>query len=320
VRRARDWPARGAEYGPAPPGSDSDLILGPAEHISESRATFDFDGVEQPGEQALSVAERASFEADFRRECARLATWAAEHEWQPASVPRLSILVSAEFRISRSLIPAWHGYRGRMEFPAWRVRVREAAILHELTHVFFPNGNRLLAEGLAVDLQASIGGNPAFPNFGAPLHALARQRLRAMVGPLRDGTMLDAIDLSRLDAIPTPRPLELAVGKAFYGEEPRGQAHLYPLAGSFVRFLIDRHGMPRLRALYARTPLLPRRQDSGSPARWRDVYGRSLGELEHEWKSFIAGEGSERVDEAFHRAGAQRETEFMRTVGNSSRE
>ncbi len=33
----------------------------------------------------------------------------------------------------------------------------------------------LLAEGLAVYLQAEIGRNPAFPNFGWPLHALARE-------------------------------------------------------------------------------------------------------------------------------------------------
>ncbi len=41
-----------------------------------------------------------------------------------------------------------------MEFPAWRVNAGKAAILHELAHVFFPNGNRFLAEGLAVYLQA----------------------------------------------------------------------------------------------------------------------------------------------------------------------
>jgi hypothetical protein len=33
-----------------------------------------------------------------------------------------------------------------MEFPAWRVMAGEAAIMHELVHVYFPNGNRLLAE------------------------------------------------------------------------------------------------------------------------------------------------------------------------------
>ena len=58
-----------------------------------------------------------------------------------------------------------------MEFPAWRVLARKAAILHELVHVFFPSGNRFLAEGLAVHLQAEIGGNPVTRSSGRRLRA-----------------------------------------------------------------------------------------------------------------------------------------------------
>jgi hypothetical protein len=91
-------------------------------------------------------------------------------------VPELRVVVSDQYQISKSLVPAWSGRAGQMEFPSRRVIAREAAIAHELIHVFFPNGNRFLAEGLAVYVQTAIGGNPAFPNFGKPLHELVREQ------------------------------------------------------------------------------------------------------------------------------------------------
>ena len=51
-----------------------------------------------------------------------------------------------QYEYSESLIPLWRGELGRMNFPAFRVAVREASILHELVHVTFPNANRMLAE------------------------------------------------------------------------------------------------------------------------------------------------------------------------------
>jgi hypothetical protein len=180
-----------------------------------------------------------------------------------------------------------------MEFPAWRVVARKAAIAHELVHIFFPNGNRFLAEGLAVYLQAEIGGNPAFPNFGRPLHELARELLQDMVPEiaLGDPRSLDNIHLAELDEIATPGPLELRVGRDFYGEEARGQAHIYPIAGSFVQLLIDSRGLEKFRTLYLRTPLVTVEQNAGSPDRWADVYNLSLAALADEWKSMIVEHG-----------------------------
>lgn len=237
----------------------------------------------------LTEANRRDFEADFARDLARLATWAAEHDWAPLVVPRLRVVVSQRYRISKSLVPAWYGRAGHMEFPAWRVAARKAAIAHELVHVFFPNANRFLAEGLAVYLQSEIGGNPAFPNFGRPLHELARANVLAMAPGFAQGgpRSLDNIVLGQLDAIATPSPLELQVGTDFYGEEPRGQARIYPLAGSIVQFLIETRGMTAFRTLYSRTPLVPLRRNAGSPDRWSEAYGRSLADIEHEWKSLI---------------------------------
>jgi hypothetical protein len=180
-----------------------------------------------------------------------------------------------------------------MEFPARRVVTRKAAIAHELVHVFFPNGNRLLAEGLALYLQAKIGGNPAFPNFGRPLHELARHRLREAVPEFTHGDpkSLDKIQLAELDKIATPGPLALKVGQDLYGEEPRGQGRIYPMVGSFVEFLVETRGMERFRALFMQTPLVPLERNGGSPGRWNDVYGHSLADLELEWKALMVSGG-----------------------------
>ena len=259
-------------------------------------ALFEFEsGIE-------GQAEQDCFKEDFARELEGLEQWSMEHDWLSfkRAVPNLTVVVSERFNISKSLVPAWNGCAGHMEFPARRVLARKAAVLHELVHVFFPSGNRFLAEGLAVHLQAEIGGNPAFPNFGRPLHAFAGERMRDMAGQLvTDGAaglkaapgeeIFAAIRLGELDAIATPSPLTLQVGEHFYGEEPHGQACIYPIVGSFVQFLIETRGDERFRRLYLETPLMPRRQDAGPPHRWAGVYGVSLADLEQEWKSLIAG-------------------------------
>jgi len=236
-------------------------------------------------ETGITAAQRHQFNIDFHRDLARLQTWAAKWHWPCPDVPEFRVVVSDRFKISKSLVPAWSGDAGRMEFPAWRVAARKAAIAHELVHVLFPNGNRLLAEGLAVHLQAELGGNPAFPNFGRPLHQLARERLHAMAG-------LGHRCLADLDSIATPAPLTLKVGDDFYGEEPRGQTHIYPIAGSFVRFLIETHGLDAFRDLYSRTPLISLQHNAGAPERWTGAYGMPLADLEMQWMSVIVRDDS----------------------------
>jgi hypothetical protein len=102
-----------------------------------------------------------------------------------------------------------------------------------------------------------------------------------------DPTSLKSLHLAELDRIATPNPLALRLGLDAYGEEPRGQGRLYPIAGSFVQFLIDNHGLGKFRDLYARTPLVPSQLNGGTPSRWCDVYGRPLDTFEAEWKSLI---------------------------------
>ena len=260
-----------------------------AQEADPAELTFQC-GIERP--------QQDLFESALARELARLQSWATEHGWPilKESPAKLEVVVSEQFAISKSLVPAWHGQAGRMEFPAWRVKAGKAAIMHELTHVLFPNGNRLLAEGLAVYLQALIGSNPAFPNFNAPLHPLARERMCEMVGTRAGARLKSAstpaifagVELTELDRIATPAPLTLRVGAKLYGEEPHGQTCIYPLTGSFVQFLIETKGMDAFRALYLQTPLIPLRQEAGLPKRWLDIYGASLADLDRDWKVLIA--------------------------------
>ena len=163
--------------------------------------------------------------------------------------------------------------------------------MHELVHILLPNANRFLAEALAIYLQAAIGGNPAFPNFGRPLHGAAREVLRKLVPEFGAGlsSHLDMVRLASLDAIATPAPLTLRVGDDFYGEDQRGQVRIYPLVGSFARHLVEVHGLERFHTVYSQTPLVPFEQSTGAAGRWRGVYGRSLAELEREWKLMIGG-------------------------------
>jgi hypothetical protein len=254
---------------------------------------FEFECA-RDGAAALTEAQQVEFKDDVCREIIHLQEWAADLDWIEFPVPELKIIVSDRYSISKSLVPAWSGRRGNMEFPVWRVASRKAAIMHELIHVFFPNGNRFLAEGLAVHLQDSIGGNPAFPNFGKPLHGNVCRRLLEMPprNSSEDPLGLGQIHLAELDLIPTPNPLTLRVGAEIYGEDKRGQAFVYPIAGSFVQFLLETRGIERFRSLYTQTQLLPLVLNAGSLDRWSDVYRMTLANLENEWKSMIVSEFS----------------------------
>jgi len=283
--------ARGHVAGssPGPPGAEGVIV--PAEQESWGcGATFSFDDSVE-GRVGLSDDKKTKFQADFFLELAGVENWAAKQGWLPMLLPDLRIFVGGQFRISKSLVPAWFGHRGLMEFPTWRVLAGKAAITHELVHVYFPNANRLLAEGLAVYVQDKIGRNAAFPNFGRPLHGLVREQLRDMVPEFRPGEprSLKCVHLVELERIATPGPLTLKIGPDFYDEGPQGQARLYPIAGSFVQFLIETRGTEKFHTLYARTPLVAMACDAGAPGRWMDVYGISFADLEWEWKAMIMG-------------------------------
>jgi hypothetical protein len=253
------------------------------------RVAFDFD---DPDENPLdlSPAQRTHFKAAFQRDLTSITAWSDDARWMVDAAPDLHVVVAKNFKTSRALLPAWEGRRGRMEFPTWRVATGRAAITHELVHVYYPNGNRFLAEGLAIYVQALIGGNPAFPNFGRPLHAQAFDVTCEIVPAFARGNMSALADLrlADLERIATPNPLALQVGDTFYGADPRGHARLYPIAGSFVQFLIETRGLEQFRELYTRTPLIPAQQNPGNIGRWSDIFGCPFDDFELEWNSMIA--------------------------------
>ena len=133
----------------------------------------------------------------------------------------IRINVSSSYRISRSLVPGYFGKRGFMEMPLRGVRDNTGPLLHEIVHIYAPNNNRFLAEGLAVYLHTKLGGNPAFPNFGEDLR-------RSAVRSLSEVKSLEA-----LNSVRTPRPLSSIMD----------EKTAYVLAGSFVGFLIERYGL-----------------------------------------------------------------------------
>ncbi len=245
----------------------------------------------------LSAEQQEGFKTAFCTEVKKVADWFEGKGWltHPPKAPPpigtvagnrlfnladadVQVYVSNDYKLSRCLVPAALGRRGHMEFPLYRVVSNEAAIAHEITHLYFPNGNRMLAEGFAVHMQQEIGSNPAYPNFKYDLdqavHALVRQ----------SGIRLDDVDLAALDQMSTPDELILKIGAAWYADNVT-----YLLAGSFVKFLIEKHsgGLPKFRELYDLTPLKALDRNAGAADRWKSVYGAPLATLEAEWKQHL---------------------------------
>jgi hypothetical protein len=216
--------------------------------FSEAALRCRWEGVELAADGAtLSEAEGyCRYAAREREKVDRFwgSTWSAP----------IRIHVSESYRISKALLPAHFGNRGFIEMPLARARDSTAAFLHEMVHVYAPNRNRFLAEGLAVYLHSKLAGNPASPNFGEHLGRLAR-------------ALLSSVDsLGPLSEVQTPRPLSSVMeGKA-----------AYIVAGSFVGFLIEICGMQRFRGLY----------ETGDYER---SMGRPLQALEDEWRSSLPG-------------------------------
>jgi hypothetical protein len=161
----------------------------------------------------------------------------------------IRIHVSSAYRICRALVPGHLGNRGFLEMPLRRVRDNTGGLLHEIVHIYAPNSNRFLAEGLAVYLHTKLASNPAFRNFGEDLRRLA---VRGLSG-------VESLDA--LNSVRTPRPLGTVM------EEKTA----YILAGSFVGFLIKRYGLAPFHSMY----------ETGN---YEKVYEKSLRTLEEEWR------------------------------------
>lgn len=210
------------------------------------RGSFSCEGIEVASDE-LSPAEAEAYCRYAVREREKV-----ERFWGPTWTAPIRIHVSSAYRISRALVPGHLGNRGFLEMPLRRARENTGGLLHEVVHIYAPNNNRFLAEGLAVYLHATLAGNPAFPNFGEDLRRLAAPAGSAMKS-------LDALNRVR-----TPRPLGTVVD----------ERTAYVLAGSFVEFLVERYGLALFRRVYET-------EDYGA------VYGKSLGALEGEWRARV---------------------------------
>jgi hypothetical protein len=270
-------------------------------------ASFNFAGRTGPHSYpCLSPSQQLKFQDDFSQQFAAVQAELSgckdrdNIEWLPAEAalpPRLTsgpyrprsdfhIFVSETYPRSKALVPAWLGQRGWIEFPAHRVVAGEASIAHEIVHVLFPNGNRMLAEGLAVYLQDKLFPNiPVYPNFGDRLETVVADFLRASFRSEAPQALWQ-MNLDALERISTPDKLALRIGrdtvigtKPGDPEPPAAEVRaLYAVAGSLVELLLenliadDLLTESNFGTLYKSTPLRPLERDSGHPERWRDCY------------------------------------------------
>jgi len=202
--------------------------------------------------------DRDQLARDLRTAVDKVCNW-----WGPTFSGRLIVDVLEQDRPSMALIPAWRGKLGHMFFSAETVRRGNAATVHEIAHIFAPNANRFLAEGLAVHAHDRLRGPPAFPNFGRDLMGEARRHA-------------EWADIAALERLPTPTMLLR-----------KEQRAAYVVSGSFVRYIIDRFDIEKFRKLYAMTPLVPGQRNAGDPARWLEVYGLPLDRLAQDWHSHL---------------------------------
>lgn len=140
---------------------------------------------------------------------------------------------------------------------------------HEVVHLFtsaWGTPVALINEGMAVAFQVDPGRDLTPRWSGTPLHDLARQ--------FRQQGRLVA--LAQLTETASWRSQDSNVA--------------YPESGSFVRWLIDAHGLDRVRALYARAAG-SNESAEGVRASFAAVYGLSLDELERAWLGFLGGSG-----------------------------
>jgi len=151
-----------------------------------------------------------------------------------------------------------NAYRGVVTLPLWHVQNKKAVVVHEVTHIVAKHrNNRFFSEGLAVYFQQRFGEDRGFPDFGRPLHILVNSYIKYKI----------FIPLSKLRY---NNDIFRAVGT-------HKRKIAYVEAGSFFAFLSEKYGEQKLSTLHNSWSL-----------NYKKVYGKSMKELEAEWKSFIS--------------------------------
>jgi hypothetical protein len=137
---------------------------------------------------------------------------------------------------------------------------------HEVVHLLtsaWGSPGALINEGMAVAFQIDPGRDLTPRWSGTPLHDLTRQfRQQGRFVPLAG--MTETSSFRSHDSNVT-----------------------YPESGSFMRWLVDEHGLDRVRALYGRVAG-PNDSAANVRAAFAAVYGRSLDDLEQAWVTFLS--------------------------------
>jgi len=136
---------------------------------------------------------------------------------------------------------------------------------HEVIHLYssaFGRAVALFSEGLAVAHQTNPAAGDFTPKWsGTPVHTLARQ-FRDTGRLVAIGDLITSNGFRRFDSNVT-----------------------YPEAGSFVRYLIDRFGLPSMKQLFAAgTP-----NDSAIQVRdaFQSIFGLSIDDAERDWLAML---------------------------------
>jgi hypothetical protein len=136
---------------------------------------------------------------------------------------------------------------------------------HEVVHLFTSDWGQpgaLVNEGVAVAFQIDPARDLIPRWSGTALHELTRQFRQQ----------------GRLPTLAT-----LAETAVWRQQDPNVA---YPVSGSFMRWLIDAHGLNAVRTLYARAAG-PSESAAGVRAAFAAVYGQSLDELEGAWLAAV---------------------------------
>lgn len=182
-------------------------------------------------------------------------------------------------------------YSGRLAFYKYRDRDHLRRVTGKSTngfaepekdrfHTIWPQDNH---EYLHVVFAKLVGSPPAFFNEGVAVAHHGASITGAFEGPpLWNGTSAHILARGHLLSGTLPEMEDLIVTNRFWGQD---QQITYPVAGSFIRFLIDDVGVGLLKEFCAGAG----RDDSlgGIERAFQDVYGEPLQRWWDRWEDFL---------------------------------
>jgi len=149
-----------------------------------------------------------------------------------------------------------NAYHGILRLPIWHIKKKRAAIAHEVSHVLAGHQHdALYTEGLAVYFHQRFGRDKAFPYVRSKSFRRQLKKYRKRLLPLSQIANSNFIFMDLSD---------------------KRRKMCYLQAGSFMGFIVDTYGEDKLRQLNNRPSV-----------NYDNVYGKSLAELEQEWRKTL---------------------------------